>query len=61
MRLSRRSALAGAALASFAGVAHAAPVAIEFTTWQVEEPGFSAWWKEVIAAFSAANRTRSSR
>ena len=41
MRLTRRSALAGAALAPFARPAHAAPIALEFTTWQAEEFGLS--------------------
>src|SRR5271167_3309156 len=55
MKLTRRSALAGAALAPLARTARAAPVTLEFTTWHIEEPGFSTFWKEFTAAFQAAN------
>ncbi len=55
--LTRRAALGGTAsllAASAAGPAQAAAT-LEFTTWQIEEPGFGDWWKEVIAAFKQAN------
>ena len=28
---------------------------LEFTTWQGEEPGFSDWWKQLVAAFNQAH------
>ena len=56
MKITRRSALIGTALAPLPRLARAAgaPVTVEFTTWQLEEPGFGAWWSEVIDAFQAA-------
>ena len=55
MKLTRRSALLGATLAPVLTPARAAaPTTLEFTTWQSEEPGFGAWWTEVINAFQAA-------
>lgn len=54
MDLTRRAALLGASLAPLARPAFAAPATLEFTTWQAEEPGFGAWWHEVITAFETA-------
>ncbi len=52
--ITRRATLAGAA-ALACSTARAAPARmLEFTSWQSEEPGFSTWWKEVIAAFNAS-------
>ena len=52
--ITRRATLAGAVALPWA-TAHAAPARmLEFTSWQAEEPGFGAWWKEVIAGFNAS-------
>ena len=54
--LTRRAAIAaGLATPLLASQARAATRTVEFTTWQSEEPGFGAWWHEVIAAFERAN------
>jgi multiple sugar transport system substrate-binding protein len=55
MQLTRRAALIGAAAAPMIRTAHAAPISLEMTTWQAEEPGFAEWWKAVVAAFNEAN------
>lgn len=54
-KLTRRTTLAGAAALLATHRAQAATT-LEFTTWQAEEPGFGAWWKELIAAFEQKNR-----
>lgn len=62
--VTRRAVLAGAALAAptlrelagrGAAAAAAAPSILEYATWQAEEPGFGAWWKEVTTAFAEAH------
>ncbi len=55
MKLTRRSALIGAAAAPMIRTARAAPLSLEMTTWQAEEPGFAEWWRDVVAAFNQAN------
>ena len=54
-RITRRTTLAAILAAPFIRPAHAAPMNLELTSWQTEEPGFSTWWKEVVAAFNDAN------
>jgi multiple sugar transport system substrate-binding protein len=50
-RLHRAVAIAcAAASVAIASTAHA-QTALEFPTWQAEEPGVSTWWKELIAAY----------
>src|SRR5579871_3069416 len=53
--ITRRTALGAALAVPFVRPAFAAPLDLELTTWQYEEPGFSTWWKEVVAAFNEAN------
>jgi multiple sugar transport system substrate-binding protein len=53
--ITRRAALGTALAVPFLRPAFAAPLDLELTTWQYEEPGFSTWWKEVVAAFNEAN------
>lgn len=59
MRIGRRSTMLGLTLGS--GVIAGRPAlakkttTLTFPTWQAEEPGFSSFWKESIAAFEAAN------
>src|SRR5262245_25144383 len=56
MRISRRAFVASAAAAIAAPhVPRAQAVTLDFPSWQAEEPGVSQWWREVIAAFQAAN------
>lgn len=43
-------ALAIAAATMLAPLAHG-QTALEFPTWQAEEPGVSTWWKDLIAAY----------
>ena len=33
----------------------AADTTLNFPTWQAQEPGFSQWWKELIAAYEQAH------
>jgi multiple sugar transport system substrate-binding protein len=57
MRMKRRAFTLGAGgllLASQARPA-AADTALSFPTWQADEPGFSDWWKELIAAYQQAH------
>lgn len=56
MKISRRAFVASATAALAAPhVARAQAVTLDFPSWQAEEPGVSQWWREVIAAFQAAN------
>jgi multiple sugar transport system substrate-binding protein len=41
------------ALGSYAGQAAAADVTLSFPSWQVDEPGFGQWWREVVAQFES--------
>ncbi len=57
MRMQRRAftlAAGGLLLASRSRPA-AAETTLSFPTWQAEEPGFSQWWKELIAAYEKAH------
>jgi multiple sugar transport system substrate-binding protein len=57
MRMQRRAFTLGAGgllLASRIRPA-AAATTLNFPTWQAEEPGFSQWWKELIAAYQQAH------
>ena len=56
-KLTRRASLAGVAVLAAPGILRAAPT-LELTSWQAEEPGFGPWWKELIAAYNAANPAR---
>lgn len=61
MIASRRATLAvlagacGVGALGSAARAQAAPITLDFPSWQAEEPGVSAWWRDVIAAYHAAN------
>jgi multiple sugar transport system substrate-binding protein len=48
-RLMRDAAMAMAAFVIAGAVS--AQTTLDFPTWQAEEPGVSAWWKELIAAY----------
>jgi multiple sugar transport system substrate-binding protein len=57
MRMQRRAFTLGAGgllLASQTRPA-AADTTLSFPTWQAQEPGFSQWWKELIAAYEHAH------
>lgn len=54
--ITRRLFVSAAAAALAAPhVARAQAVTLDFPSWQAEEPGVSQWWRDVIAAFQAAN------
>ena len=56
MRLTRFAyALCAGLLLAAPGRAAAADTTLSFPTWQAEEPGFSQWWKELIAAYEQAH------
>jgi multiple sugar transport system substrate-binding protein len=55
LSLNRRATLTSAAAALAAGPAAAQQLTLDFPSWQADEPGVSQWWKELIAAFEAAN------
>jgi multiple sugar transport system substrate-binding protein len=55
--MKRRAFALGAGGLLLAGGARraAAATTLTFPTWQAEEPGFSQWWKELIAAYEHAH------
>lgn len=54
MRRTTQAALAGLAMLAAAGGAPAlGQTTLTFPTWQVEDPGFGDWWRELIAAYEA--------
>jgi multiple sugar transport system substrate-binding protein len=57
MRMKRRAftVAAGALLLASRTRPAAADTTLSFPTWQAEEPGFSQWWKELIAAYQRAH------
>jgi multiple sugar transport system substrate-binding protein len=57
MRMQRRAFTLGAGglLLASRNRPAAAATTLSFPTWQAEEPGFSQWWKELIAAYQQAH------
>jgi multiple sugar transport system substrate-binding protein len=57
MRMQRRAFTLGAGglLLGCGTRPAAAATTLSFPTWQAEEPGFSQWWKELIAAYEHAH------